>query len=296
MKIHWSLAFVQGLILSCFSLMIVYLIMTGTIELYISPNLIWLSKLSAILLAFIVVAKLVPMPHNHRVAKSCCGHDHACPSNHHHPPKTNGLLPMIIFIIPLILGFGMQPSVLSSTALSNSINTAGSLSFYANGTRSASADMLKESSSQNNLNSINSVTPKSPNTTAKNSDLMQLYLSIDDHPEQVYDQHWRLTGFVYKDPKLAKNQFVISRFVVTCCIIDATPIGIIAESLDEPNLKGDTWIEVEGLLQKQVVGGSDKIKSVQNFHETDDGVPCLIVTSYKVIAMPKEPYLAPPMQ
>lgn len=38
---------------------------------------------------------------------------------------------MAIFIIPLILGFGMQPRVLGSTTLSNSINTAGPVAFYA---------------------------------------------------------------------------------------------------------------------------------------------------------------------
>jgi len=125
---------------------------------------------------------------------------------------------------------------------------------------------------------------------------MQLYLNIDDHPEQVYNQRFKLTGFVYKDPTLAKNQFVISRFVITCCIIDATPIGIIVECLNAPDLKADTWVEVEGLLQKRVIGGADKINSVNNFHETSDGVPCLVVTSYKIVAAPKSPYLDPPMQ
>jgi len=298
MKIRWSLALVQGLILICFSLMIVHLILTGTIVLYISSKLIWLSELSAILLAIITIAKLIPMKHNHSAAHSCCGHDHACTSDHHHSHKTNGLLLMMIFIIPLILGFGMQPRVLASTALSNSINTAGRLSFYANGTRSASADMLNKSASQNQptLNSVKTVTPKSVNSVAKESDLMQLYLNIDDHPEQVYNQHWKLTGFVYKDPTLAKNQFVISRYVITCCIVDATPIGIIVESPNALNLKADTWVEVEGLLQKRVIGGADKINSIHNFHEANDGVPCLVVTSCKIVATPKDPYLAPPMQ
>ena len=239
--------------------MIIHLIQTGTIVLFISPKVIWLSEFSAILLFIIAIAKLVPMQHKHGVAHSCCGHDHACVSDHNHSHKTKGLLQMAIFVIPLILGFGMQPRVLASTALTNSINTAGPVPFYAihiptsdkfssgvpwqsglsfakkevgssavaNGTKSASANMLNKSSSQNKLNSVKPVTPKSVNSIAKETDLMQLYLNIDDHPEQVYNQHWKLTGFVYKDPTLAKNQFVISRFVITCCIVDATPIGII---------------------------------------------------------------------
>ena len=132
MKIQRGFALAQGLILCCFSSMILHLIQSGTLVLYISPKVIWLSKLSAILLFIIAVAKLVPMPHNHSAAHSCCGHDHACVSDHHsHSHNTKGLLQMAIFAIPLILGFGMQPRVLASTSLSNSINTAGPIPFYA---------------------------------------------------------------------------------------------------------------------------------------------------------------------
>ena len=171
-----------------------------------------------------------------------------------------------------------------------------SSSAVANGTKRASVDMVNKATSQNKINSPKPLTPKSVNSVAKESDLMQLYSNIDDHPEQVYNQHWKLTGFVYKDPTLAKNQFVISRFVITCCIVDATPLGIIVESPDAPNLKADTWVEVEGLLEKRVIGGADKINSVHNFHQANDGVPCLVVTSCKIIATPQDPYLAPPMQ
>ena len=328
MKIQRGLPLIQGLILGFFSLMVVHLILTGTIVLYISSKLIWLSKLSAILLAIIAIAKLVPVKHKHNAAHSCCGHDHTCASDHHHSHKTNGLLPMIIFIIPLIIGFGMQPRVLASTALSHSINTAGPVPFYAmhipksdklsnavqwpswlslvkkdagssavtNNAKVVANDAVNQSTSLNKVNTVKPITPKLVNSVAKESDLMQLYSNIDDHPEQVYNQNWKLTGFVYKDPTLAKNQFVISRFVITCCIIDATPIGIIVESPNTPNLKADTWVEVEGLLQKRVIGGADKINSVNNFHETNDGVPCLVVTSCKIVATPKDPYLAPPMQ
>lgn len=150
-------------------------------------------------------------------------------------------------------------------ALAMMVLAIAQLSFYANGTRSASADMLNKSTSKDKVNSIKTSTPKSANFVTKGSALMQLYINLDDHPEEVYNQHWRLSGFVYKDPKLAKNQFVISRFVITCCIVDATPIGIIVECPDTLKLKADTWVEVEGLLQKRVIGGSEKIKSVQNF-------------------------------
>lgn len=36
--------------------------------------------------------------------------------------------------------------------------------------------------------------------------------------------------------------------VIACCVADATPIGIIAETPDALNFESDTWLEVEGVL------------------------------------------------
>lgn len=253
---------------------------------YISPKVIWLSKFSAILLIIIAAAKLVPAHHNHSEGHSCCDHGHVCGSNHH---NSKGIIQFAIFIIPLILGFVMQPRVLASKALSNSINTAGSLPFY--------TSHLPISDKLSNLvlyPSGSSVVKK--DVIPKESDLMQLYLNIDVHPEEVYNQPWKLTGFVYKDHKLAKNQFVISRFVITCCIVDAAPIGIIVESPNAQNLKADTWVEVDGILQKRLISGANNIKTVRNFHATNEGVPYLVAAHCRIIATPKNPYLDPPLQ
>ncbi|EGW37976.1 TIGR03943 family protein [Desulfosporosinus sp. OT] len=303
MQIQRRNALVQSLILSLFSVMIVYLILTETIDLYISLEVIWLAKLSAILLAVISIAKFVPVRRS--LIHNCCGHNHACTTSHNlHSHKTNGLGQIAIFIIPLMVGFGMQPRILDSTALSNSINTAGPIPYYAlhvprtDRLRSEIPQPSGLSAAENNIgsSSVKGLTPNSLNSVVKETDLMQLYLNIEDHPEQVYNQRWKLTGFVYKDPKLAKNQFVLSRFVITCCIVDATPIGIIVESPDAPKLKADTWVEVTGLLQKRIIGEANEIKSVHNFTETNDGAPYLVVNSCKIVSTPQDPYLAPPMQ
>jgi putative membrane protein len=303
MQIQRRLTLVHSLILSLFSLMIVYLILTKTIELYISPKVIWLAKLSALLLAVISIAKLVPI--RHKLVHSCCGHDHACGTSHHnHSSQTNGFVKTAIFVIPLIVGFGMQPRILASTALANSISTAGTVPYYA--LRVPSSEKLSSgvqrpsgasiSKNDGGGSAAKSLTSQLVNSVAQETDLMQLYLNVEDHPEQIYNQNWKLTGFVYKDPKLAKDQFVISRFVITCCIVDATPIGIIVESPDAPKLKADTWVEVTGALKKRVIGEANKITAVHNFQETDNGVPCLVSTGCKIISTPQDPYLAPPLQ
>lgn len=300
MQFQRRMALVQSLVLFLFSLMIVYLIQTHTIELYISPKVVWTAKLSAMLLAVISLAKFVPMRRS--VNHSCCSHNHACATGHNYSPIAGGLVQIAIFIIPLMVGFGMQPRILASAALSNSINTAGPVPYYAldipNELRGGVQTPRGLSFDKDDLggSEVKNLPPKPVNSIAKETDLVQLYLNIEDHPEQVYNQRWRFTGFVYQDPKLAKNQFVISRFVITCCIVDATPIGIIVESPDAPKLKADTWVEVAGVLQKKSIGRADEIKAVHNFHETDDGVPYLVANSCKIVPTPQDPYLDPPMQ
>lgn len=124
---------------------------------------------------------------------------------------------------------------------------------------------------------------------------MDLALKIYDHPDQAYDQHWRLTCFVYKDPKLSQNHFVMTRVVVACCVADAIPIGIIAETPDASTFKADTWLEVEGVLQKRFVKDAEKIEPVSNLQAAEEGNPYFVVSSWKIVSAPKDPYLVPPM-
>jgi len=303
----------QALILGCFALLLFHLILTGTILLYISSKFIWLSELAAVLLVVMANAKLLPKRHNHK--HSCCDHDHACSSGHHSHTNSTNYLRITLFLIPLVLGFAMQPRVLGSTALANSINTAGPVPFYAISS-SKNVDNILSASSKVTLNSSSLTANSTESASVYNSadsnkqinkplqpvdsvvrdtDLVDLAFKIYDYHNQAYDRHWRLTCFVYKDPKLAKNQFVMTRLVVACCIADATPIGIIAETPDALNFEDDTWLEVEGILQKRIIKDADKIQPVSNLEAAEDGTPYFVVTSWKRVSTPKDPYLVPPM-
>lgn len=333
-------AFVKAFILVGFAIWIYYLLLSGSIDLYLSPSLTWLSKLSAILLITLTIATLIPSKHASK--HCCCGHNHPFTSEHSHGPikydhshSTLNLMKITIFCVPLLLGFIVKPQVLDSTTLVNSINTAGSLPFYITPfsepnklsatpkwpdwqsfafkiTGLVNNKLILNKGFTNSLSSSNpkvnyNISPSSLksdksalktkliNPAALNlaeTDLMQLALS--DNPGQIYNHSYRLTGFVYKDPRLAKNQFVITRYVITCCIIDAQPIGIIAESPFATNLQANTWLEVEGVLKKRNINDLDKINPVHNFQAAENTAPYFIVTKLKKISTPKSPYLTAP--
>lgn len=322
---------IKAVIMAGFTIWLIHLLMSGSIELYISPKLTWLSKLSAILFIFLTLAILIPS--KHRKEHGCCGHGTTCTfghehshsdedhhlhsSEHDHSHMTLNLAKILIFCVPLLLGFAVKPQVLDSMTLANSINTAGALPFYmtqfSESNKHSSvpqwpvlqslACQITGKQSPSNQKVYNNVTPstkpvnnnlpnnavKLANSSVKDIDLVQL--ALNDNPDQIYNQSYRLTGFVYKDPRLAKNQFVITRFVITCCIVDAQPIGVIAEFPDAANLKVDTWLEVEGVLKKRNIKDSNKIKPVSNFQAAENTAPYLVVTKLKRISTPQDPYL-----
>jgi uncharacterized repeat protein (TIGR03943 family) len=88
----------------------------------------------------------------------------------------------------------------------------------------------------------------------------------------------RVTGFVYKDPTYGADHFVLTRFVVSCCVADASVVGLMVRSQD-PSLQNDQWIEVTGTFVPSDVAGWQ--------------APVLAAESMTPVETPQQPYLYP---
>jgi uncharacterized repeat protein (TIGR03943 family) len=88
-----------------------------------------------------------------------------------------------------------------------------------------------------------------------------------------------VTGFVYEDKRLSADQFMVSRFAVTCCVADAFAIGVIVESPDAANWPGNAWVHVVGKIQVATFDGQ--------------AYPLILAESIKEIPVPSQPYLFP---
>lgn len=63
------------------------------------------------------------------------------------------------------------------------------------------------------------------------------------------DKTARITGFVSPDANDPENVFYVARFVVTCCAVDATPIGVPVYLPGwQSNYETDEWVQVTGRL------------------------------------------------
>lgn len=88
-----------------------------------------------------------------------------------------------------------------------------------------------------------------------------------------------LLGFVTADTEDPDNMFYVSRFAVTCCAVDAQPLGV---PIHLPGWAGqypaDTWVQVSG-----VFGSNPSRVSSQPV--------VLLVDTVEMVEQPREPYL-----
>lgn len=86
-------------------------------------------------------------------------------------------------------------------------------------------------------------------------------------------------GFVYRDARFSDDTFMLSRFIVSCCAADASPIGLVAQWPEASTLELDQWVEVSGYFEAGEFDGQT--------------MPILQITAITETELPDQPYLYP---
>lgn len=98
--------------------------------------------------------------------------------------------------------------------------------------------------------------------------------------QEFIDQAVRVSGFVYKDEQYGNDHFLVTRFVVSCCVADANVLGLLVNTPDAATFVDDQWVEVEGkFIANQPVDGWS--------------MPIISAHSINPIDVPNQPYLYP---
>jgi uncharacterized repeat protein (TIGR03943 family) len=87
----------------------------------------------------------------------------------------------------------------------------------------------------------------------------------------------RVRGFVYRDERFPTGTFMVSRFLLSCCVADAAPIGLAVRWPDADFLDDDAWVWVSGEFK------------VEDF--LDERVPVLVAAEVTPAEQPPQPYL-----
>lgn len=88
-----------------------------------------------------------------------------------------------------------------------------------------------------------------------------------------------VVGFVYRDPRAARDQFWVSRFTVSCCVADASAIGLLVQADAGFDAKNDQWVRVVGKLGTGEFAG--------------ETIPVVLPEKIEPVDAPPQPYLYP---
>ena len=86
-------------------------------------------------------------------------------------------------------------------------------------------------------------------------------------------------GFVYREPDMAENQFMVARFTMSCCVADAYAIGLPVIYEGTPDLAEGSWVHIQGTLQ------------VGTFRPGDEPLPIITPTLVEPTDEPDTAYL-----
>ena len=179
---------------------------------YIHPRYELFSLALATTGVLLALATLITLPkHNHKTSHK-----------RYRPYGT-----MVIIISSVVMLLVIQPAALTSLTVSQRVMNSG-----ANATSDArESAILKERGSYTNF-------------TIKDWSLL---LSQSSDPKQYQNKPAKVSGFITASKD--ENVFFVSRFVVTCCALDARPIGVPVYSPGwRKTFAPDQWVETSGVF------------------------------------------------
>ena len=313
MKLHFQQA-VRALILLSFAALIFKLHLSGEITKFINPKYEMLSQLAAILFLFLFFIQLTRIWTNHHSNHHECGHDHACTHNHDHgdsPFTMKKFLSYAIIVFPLVTGFVLPAKVLDAS-IANKKGAMLALSGQQVQRTEEETTVITDQELETDMTFDEAITfdeeesediidpaltdGSNEITKEENEEIIRglekaSTIKMDD---RVYNTYYEeisrdiksyvgrtieVKGFVYKEEGFSPNQLVISRFLVSHCIADASIIGFLTEFSEASSLEVDTWIEAKGIVEMTTYNGVE--------------MPMIKVTSWNTISEPEKPYLYP---
>jgi uncharacterized repeat protein (TIGR03943 family) len=193
-------------------------ITSGVINFYINERFITLTLLAAVGIMVVGASYWLrpSLPHDHT-------HDHDHDHDHDH---NHGLTWLGLFIIalPLVLGWLVPPQPLGAGAIGNREIGIGTLSSVA--APGSNENMGLVAGEKNIMDWLNEF---------QHQDL-SAYVGQEAH----------IIGFVYRDERFTADTFMVGRFILSCCVADAAPIGLVVQTADAAHFQTDQWVDVTG--------------------------------------------------
>jgi uncharacterized repeat protein (TIGR03943 family) len=253
----------KTLVLAGLGAMLLLKITSGTLNFYINERFAWLTFVALLLLvvfALMLGLRLWEGRSFFRLKSRRQANDAPAAGDMIAPfqPRRNGLSwsGIAIIAIPMLLGLVVPARPLGASAVgAQSMGASPSV-------RPGNTTTLQRAASgpKNILDWLHDF--------ARNSD-----------PNAYVGQSVDLIGFVYQDPRDTADEFWVSRFAITCCVADASAVGLLVKTSEAATLKNDSWVHVTGKFSVGEFAGQQ--------------MPVIIPDAVTPTDQPDNPYLYP---
>lgn len=214
----------QGILLSLVGIVATgWLAATGQLGLYIHPRYFEFTVIMAVIASVLTVAAfaVAPLPD---------GHEHREHDEHRTGGRIRAILGAVVVVAAAVALLALPPATLTSaTASQRSINTSA----VSGGTDSP--DLVGGDTSQFTVKDWAVVLRQNPD------------------PDFFAGRSLEVTGFVTASPDDPENVFYIARFTVTCCAVDAQPVGVPVHLPGwREQFEPDQWVTAAGMFEANV--------------------------------------------
>jgi len=279
--------YIRGVILIGYALLLLKLLLTFNLQNFVAPKMhgyLYFALGVFFLLGAVQIIRGTSGFH----ARGQCG----CEA--HEVPRgvVGPVVVYSLFVLPLVTGFLLPDQLLDgSVAAKRGVKVGNGLFTLTphEGERSsgkaveavhggeASLDPVGTFPLEKDYEKLKDVIKQKEKIIVRDEQYIQTLSVVDEQLDSSIGKEIQLTGFIYKDEGFSKNEVVISRFTVTCCVADASVYGILSRSEELAALEPDTWVQVSGILDEAEFNGM--------------AMPVIKHPVFKKVEPPENPYV-----
>jgi putative membrane protein len=271
--------FLRGVILLGFALLMFKLIVTGQIQQLVAPKMLPFLYFAMGTLFILSLMQIWRSDDKKQIA--CCGCDH-----HERRSPFQSSIVYVIFVVPVLTGLIFSNQVLdSSVAAKRGVQLSGLSGgdsssddeFFAQLFGNEIEEVPIEKREKVDKNQLEKALLASDKVVFTKENYLEALEIIHNNIEHFVGKEVELTGFVYREPDFVKEKAVIARFVISCCVADASVYGMLASGKQLNSIVNDEWVKVTGIIKRTNYKGSV--------------LPCIEIKGINKIKQPNEPYI-----
>lgn len=244
----------KALVLLLLGLFAGHVYASGAVYKYIGQRYAWLLIIATVLLLLQAFVYFISRDMHH---------DH----DHDHTTGWRAYVPLLIVAMPFLFGVLVPQQALGASALDTRALAANPLNSFAaertrgqdtsdidaqlaaeDATAAASAAQADDTAQR----SVSATVRRAP--TRSILDWTRAFTNTSD-PDKYYGRDASVIGFVWRETWHNDDEFALTRYIITCCVADAEPLGFPVQYAGAADLSVGEWVQVNGVLAEGTING-----------------------------------------